>query len=140
MDDGLTAIAGVKLESTAGYAQSIRAVGHQLTADEPPSRGGTDTGPTPYSLLLSAVGACTAITLRMYAERKGWTLGTIEIGMRMLRAKDGRERIDREIRIGAPLTDEQKARLGEIADKTPVTKTVTAGVPIATTVVAATSG
>jgi putative redox protein len=140
MDDGMTLIARVKTESGAGYAQTIRAGGHQLTSDEPSSNGGTDTGPAPYALLLSALGSCTAITLRMYADRKGWALGTIEIGLRMLKSKDGRERIDREIRIGATLTDEQKAKLGEIAGKTPVTRSITAGVPITTTVVVATSG
>jgi putative redox protein len=127
------------MQSSAGYAQAISAGKHQLTADEPESRGGTATGPTPYTLLLSALGACTAITLRMYADRKGWTLGTIEIGLRMLRSKDGRERIEREIRVGGALTEEQKTRLGEIAGKTPVSKSLTAGLPIATTVVAATA-
>jgi len=138
MDDALKLIAGVKMHSGAGYAQAISAGKHQLTSDEPESNGGTGTGPAPYALLLAAVGACTSITLRMYADRKGWTLGTIEVGLRMLKAKDGRERIEREIRVGAPLTEEQRARLGEIADKTPVTRSVTAGVPIATTVIAAT--
>jgi putative redox protein len=138
MDDAMTPIAGVKMHSAAGYAQTISAGKHQLTADEPESNGGTGTGPAPYALLLSALGACTSITLRMYADRKGWTLGTVDVGLRMLKSKDGRERIDREIRIGAPLTDEQRTRLGEIADKTPVTRSITAGVPIATTVVAAT--
>jgi len=140
MDDGMTPIAAVKVESSAGYAQNIRAGSHQLTSDEPPSNGGTGTGPAPYALLLSALGACTAITLRMYADRKGWALGTIDIGLRLLKAKDGRDRIEREIRVGASLSDEQKTKLGEIAGKTPVTKSITAGIPIATTVVAATSG
>ena len=138
MDDAMMPIAGVTMHSSAGYAQTISAGNHQLTADESVSRGGTDTGPAPYALLLSALGACTSITLRMYADRKGWTLGTIEVGLRMLKSKQGGERIEREIRVGAALTGEQKTRLAEIADKTPVTKTVTAGLPIATTVVAAT--
>ena len=138
MDDAMMPIAGVKIHSSAGYAQTISAGKHQLTADESESRGGADTGPAPYALLLSALGACTSITLRMYADRKGWSLGTIEVGLRMLKSKHGDERIEREIRVGAALTEEQKTRLAEIADKTPVTKTVTAGLPIATTVVAAT--
>jgi putative redox protein len=139
MDDAMTPIAWVKMQSSAGYAQSISAGKHHLTADEPESSGGTGTGPAPYALLLSALGACTSITLRMYADRKGWTLNTIEVGLRMLKSKDGRDRIEREIRVSAALTEEQKTRLGEIADKTPVTKSITAGVPIATTVVAATA-
>jgi putative redox protein len=140
MDDVMTPIAGAEVESTAGYAQAIRAGTHHLTADEPASRGGTDTGPTPSAILLSALGACTSITLRMYADRKGWVLGTIQVSLRMLKSKDGHERIEREIRVGANLTGEQQTRLGEIAGKTPVTKTLLAGVPIATTVVAAPPG
>jgi len=135
MEDGMTSIAEVSLESAAGYAQAIHAGHHHLTADEPKSNGGTDTGPAPYALLLSALGACTSITLRMYADRKGWTLGAIDVRLRMLKSHDGRDRIEREIRFGAPLSDEQRARLGEIAGKTPVTRTVSAGAPITTTIV-----
>ena len=135
MEDGMTSIAEVSLECAAGYAQAIQAGHHQLTADEPKSNGGTDTGPAPYALLLSALGACTAITLRMYSDRKGWALGTIDVRLRMLKSRDGREGIEREIRFGAPLSDEQRARLGEIAGKTPVTRTVSAGAPITTTIV-----
>jgi putative redox protein len=138
MDDAMTPIAAVKMQSSSGYAQTISAGKHQLTADEAEASGGTGTGPAPYALLLSALGACTSITLRMYADRKGWTLGTIEVGLRMLKSKAGGERIERQIRFGAALTEEQKTRLAEIADKTPVTRSITAGVPIATTVVAAT--
>ena len=135
MEEGMTAIAEVATECPAGYAQTIRAGSHRLTADEPRSNGGTDTGPAPYALLLSALGACTSITLRMYADRKGWSLGAIDVRLRMLKSKDGRERIEREIRFGATLSDEQRARLGEIAGKTPVTRTVSAGAPITTTMV-----
>jgi putative redox protein len=135
MEDGMTSIAEVSMESAAGYAQAIRAGQHQLTADEPKSNGGSDTGAAPYGLLLSALGACTAITLRMYSDRKGWALGAIDVRLRMLKSKDGRERIEREIRFGATLSDEQRTRLGEIAGKTPVTRTITAGAPITTTIV-----
>jgi putative redox protein len=135
MEDGMTSIAEVSMECAAGYAQAIRAGHHHLTADEPKSNGGTDTGPGPYALLLSGLGACTAITLRMYADRKGWVLGAIDVRLRMLKSRDGHERIEREIRFGAPLSDEQRARLNEIAGKTPVTRTVSAGAPITTTIV-----
>lgn len=135
MEDGMTSIAEVSMECAAGYAQSIRAGQHQLTADEPKSNGGTDTGPAPYALLLSGLGACTAITLRMYADRKGWALGQIHVRLSMLKARDGRERIERVITFGAPLSDDQRARLGEIAGKTPVTRTVSAGAPITTTII-----
>ena len=133
-DDGSKLLAGVTMDSATGFAQAIHAGTHALVADEPPSNGGTGTGPAPYALLLSAVGACTSITLRMYAQRKGWELGEIHAQLKMLRAADGSERIERVLRFGAPLTDEQRARLAEIADKTPVTKTVRAGVMITTTI------
>ena len=110
MEDGMTSIAEVSMECAAGYAQAIQVGAHHLTADEPKSNGGTDTGPGPYALLLSALGACTAITLRMYADRKGWALGEIHVRLSMLKARDGRERIERVITFGAPLSDDQRAR------------------------------
>ena len=128
----MTAIASTTVESETGYAQKIRAAGHELTADEPASAGGTDTGPGPYALLLSALGACTSITLRMYADRKGWKLGTIQIALRHSKTPDGGDHIERDIRLGAPLGDEQRARIADIAEKTPVTKTLKAGATIAT--------
>ena len=70
----MTRIAHTSLDSETGYACVIRAGRHQLTADESTAHGGTDTGPAPYQLLLSALAACTAITLRMVAARKGWEL------------------------------------------------------------------
>ena len=130
--DGL--VARTSLESTTGYAQKIRAGHHGLTADEPTHAGGTDTGPSPYGLVLSGLGACTSITLRMYAERKGWDLGTIQLELRMFKDTEGKERIERTVRLGNPaLTAEQRAKLAEIAEKTPVTRTLRGGVPIATT-------
>ena len=127
-------IAGVTMESAGGFAQTIHAGAHRLAADEPASNGGTNTGPAPYALLLAAVGACTSITLRMYAQRKEWDLGEVHVQLKLLRASDGAERIERTLRFSAALSDEQRARLAEIADKTPVTKTVRAGVAIATTI------
>src|SRR5205823_14722 len=72
-------IAHLIAESGAGYAQKMRAGRHELTADEPRTNGGTDTGPSPYSILLASLGACTSITLRMYAQRKGWELGNVRV-------------------------------------------------------------
>jgi len=130
--DGL--VARTSLESTGGYAQKIRAGHHELTADEPAHSGGTDTGPSPYGLVLSGLGACTSITLRMYAERKGWDLGTIHVELRMFKDSEGKERIERTVRLGnQALTAEQRAKLAEIAEKTPVTRTIRGGTPIATT-------
>jgi putative redox protein len=128
----MAVIASTVVESASGYAQKIESGGHALTADEPAARGGTNTGPSPYGLLLAALGTCTAITLRMYAERKGWELGAVRVALRHLKTAEGGDQIERDLTFGAPLTDEQRARLAEIADKTPVTKTLTAGVSIRT--------
>ena len=124
-------IAHAVARSPSGYAQKIRAGGHELTSDEPTASGGTGTGPAPYNLLLSALGACTSITLRMYGDRKGWTLGEIQIDLSFSRDGDV-ELIERELRFSAPLTEEQRARLLEIAGKTPVTKTLQKGIRIDT--------
>jgi putative redox protein len=132
----MTLIATAFVDSAAGYAQQVHSGQHTLTADEPAGSGGTDTGPAPYTLLLAALGACTSITLRMYAQRKGWTLGEVHVALRMLRSQEEGERIERQIRFSAPLTDEQRARLVEISDKTPVTKTIRTGTPITTTLIA----
>ena len=127
-------IAAAHLDSgSARYAQTIRVGHHTITADERAPQGGGDAGPAPYELLLAALGACTSITLRMYAERKGWELGPVHIDLSFVREGDV-ERIERTIRVAATLTEEQRTRLGEIAEKTPVTKTVKRGTPIATTV------
>jgi putative redox protein len=118
---------------TAPYAQQTRIGHHVVPSDESAARGGGDTGPSPTGLLLAALASCTSITLRMYADRKGWDLGMVHVEVRFFRAGNA-ERIERTIRLGATLAPEQLARLGEIADKTPVTKMVRAGVPIATRV------
>jgi putative redox protein len=129
----MTRIAHVTLDCAAGYATVAHAGHHTLLADEGTAAGGTDTGPSPTAMWLSSLGACTAITLRMYGDRKQWTLGTIHVDCTLV--KDGEAlSIERIIRCSEPLTDEQRARLGEIAEKTPVTKLVKAGTPIATTV------
>ena len=122
----------VTIEGKTGYAQSIHSGQHVWTSDEPASRGGTDTGPNPTALLLSALGACTAITLRMYAERKQWELGVIRVRCAIFPRKDARPRIERELTVASSLTEEQRARLLEIAGKTPVTKIVMDGAEIAT--------
>jgi putative redox protein len=131
----MSVIATAILDSASGYAQKIDAGGHPLTADEAVSHGGTNTGPTPYGLLLSALGACTSITLRMYADRKGWELGRIHVTLKHEKSADGAEQIERELTFGAPLTEEQRARLADIAEKTPVTKTIKAGASIKTRLV-----
>jgi putative redox protein len=117
------------------YAQTINAGRHWLRADEPQSIGGDDSGLTPYQLLSASVGACTSMTIRMYADRKNWLIGRISVRVHheKIHAKDcvecenkeGRvDRIEREIQIEGELTDEQRARLLEIADKCPVHRTL----------------
>lgn len=115
----------------AHYATRIDANGHILQADEPPSNGGANTGPSPYDLLLAALGACTAITLRMYADRKKWPTTSITVDLRYIR-DDGTERIARKLAIEGPLDEAQRARMAEIAERTPVTLTLKKGLAIHT--------
>jgi putative redox protein len=135
MNPGDTLLGTAHLDSGAApYTQTIRAGRHTLTADEPAVLGGGDTGPAPYGLLASALAACTSITLRMYADRKGWTLGAVHVDVTIYREGEA-ERFERTIRLAPELTDEQRAKLAEIAEKTPVTKTIKRGAPIVTRVV-----
>jgi putative redox protein len=129
---GETPAVNVIIEGKSGYAQEIHAGQHRWASDEPTSRGGTDTGPNPSALLLSALGACTAITLRMYAERKKWKLGTIRVRCALFPRKDERPRIERELTFAASLSEEQREKLLEIAGKTPVTKIVMDGAEVTT--------
>ncbi len=115
----------------AAYAVSIEAGSHALASDEPVSRGGRDSGPGPYDLVLAGLAACTVITLRMYAERKGWDLGTIDADLVHTKI-DKRSHIERTLGFSATLTADQLARLAEIAEKTPVTLTLKEGADIAT--------
>jgi putative redox protein len=114
----------------AHYACTVRTGRHSLIADEPKGGGGADAGPSPFGLLLSSLGACTAITLRMYADRKNWPLA--EIGVSLSYRWEGEAaRIERTIRLEG-LEDEQRRRCLEIAEKTPVTRALKGGVAIET--------
>jgi putative redox protein len=114
------------------YAVAIAAGHHRLSADEGPDLGGKDAGPGPYDLLCSALGACTAITLRMYAERKQWPLRAVHVDVSFKRnGKEGT--IVRTLAFEGELDDAQRARLADIAERTPVTLTLKQGLPIATT-------
>jgi putative redox protein len=125
-------LANATVHGESGYAQQVSTSAHNFASDEPVKRGGTNTGPSPFELMLASLGACTAITLRMYSERKQWNLGAIQVALRLL--KDGEDqRIERTIATTGTLDAEQKARLLEIADKTPVTRALASGVPIQTT-------
>lgn len=126
----------VVTETGVGHlAQSIRAGRHSLSAGEPISVGGDDSGPTPYDLLLAALGACTSMTLRLYVERKGWPLEGVRVHLshEKVHAEDcadcetraGKiDRIARHLELTGDLSEEQRAKLLEIADKCPVHRTL----------------
>src|SRR5271163_1130437 len=130
-------------ETGAGtYTQEIRAGHHRLVSDEPRPVG-DDAGPTPYDLLLAALGACTSMTVRMYAERKGWPLERVHVTLRHSRihAKDCADcetsvgfvdQIDRHIELIGDLDDTQRQRLLYVADRCPVHQTLTSEVHITT--------
>ena len=113
---------------TTNYVVAIAAGHHQLIADEPTKLGGQDAGPAPYELLCSALCACTAITLRMYAERKQWLLSVVQVEVHF---KEGA--ITRVLNFEGELNKEQRMRLAEIAERTPVTLTLKQGLSITTT-------
>ncbi|QEN15723.1 OsmC family protein [Mycolicibacterium sp. ELW1] len=127
---------------TGTYTQTITAGKHQLSADEPLPFG-DDAGPTPYDLLLAGLGACTSMTVRMYANKKGWPLERVEVSLRHTRihAEDCAEcetkkgwvsHIDRTITVVGDLDDTQRERLLAIAERCPVHQTLTSEVDIAT--------
>ena len=128
------------------FAQEIFAGSHKLAADEPVSAGGTGSGPGPYEFLLAALGACTSITVTLYARRKGWPLSEVTVWLRHSKVHatdcadcESREaiidQIARNIRFGGPLTTEQRQRLLDIANKSPVHRTLTSKVNIVTRLV-----
>lgn len=108
----------------------IQAGHHPILADEPPGNGGRDAGPAPYDLLLAALGACTAMTLRMYADRKGWRIEALDVDLRIIGTPEARH-IKRTLRIAGP-DAAGRARLAEIAERTPVTLTLKQGIAIKT--------
>ena len=120
---------------SSGFYTEIAAGPHRLVADEPTSVGGTDAGPTPYDLLVASLGACTTMTLRMYADRKGWPLESADVHLKhqKIHARDCREcetesgyvdHIERELELHGPLTPEQRERMLQIADRCPVHRTL----------------
>ena len=109
------------------YQQEIIAGEHRFIGDEPPALGGADAGPAPFDYLLAALGACTSITLRMYAERKGLPLTHVNVELRHDRIEvDGqpRERIQRAIRLSGDLDETQRQRMLEIAARCPIARTL----------------
>jgi uncharacterized OsmC-like protein len=130
----------------AGFAQDITVGRHRLIADEPTSAGGTDTGPDPYGLLLSALGSCTSMTVALYARRKQWPLQAVTVRLRHSKVhaadcaacetKEGMlDHIARDIELAGPLDQEQRARLLAIADRCPVHRTLASEIHIQTRLV-----
>jgi len=129
-----------------GFRTDINAAGHALVADEPLAVGGDDLGPSPYDLLTAALGACTSMTLQLYARHKGWPLeaATVRLVHSKIHASDCADcetregqidRIEREIELTGPLTDAQRAKLLEIADKCPVHRTLEGEIDVETRLV-----
>ena len=127
----------------SGLRQSISVGPHQLLADEPKVAGGNDEGPDPYELLLAALGSCTNMTLRLYAERKGWPLAEVRVVLTHSKnyAKDCvdcerptamLDHIERRITMLGGLSEDQRQRLLAIADLCPVHKTLTSKISIQT--------
>lgn len=125
------------------YAEEIRVGGHRLLADEPSEAGGMDMGPGPYELLLAALGTCTCVTVRMYAERKHWPLEAVHVALThaKVHAEDcvacetevrSLDQIEMEISFTGELSDDQRQRLLAIAGKCPVHRTLTSQVRINT--------
>ncbi len=119
----------------SGFITDIRAEGHRLVADEPVSTGGTGLGPAPYGYLMAGLGACTAMTLRMYSDRKEWPLDAVTVKLNHQKidaadcddcqTKEGKlDQIQREIELTGALDDQQKQRLMQIADRCPVHRTL----------------
>ena len=126
-----------------GFTQKIQVGSHHLIADEPLSFGGTDSGASPYDLILAALGSCTSMTIGLYARKRGWPLEEITVSLRHSKihardcddceTKEGKvDRIWRDIHLTGSLTDEQRAKLMEIADKCPVHQTLTSEINIKT--------
>jgi uncharacterized OsmC-like protein len=127
-----------------GYTTEVMVRHHSLTADEPPKVGGNDFGPSPYELVSAGLGACTAMTLHMYARRKKWPLKEVVVHIDHYKdyatdaahtedAKSKIDHFDRLLEIEGDLDDTQRARLLEIADKCPVHRTLHNAVLVNTT-------
>jgi putative redox protein len=111
--------------ASAGWAHRVETRDHQLVADEPAEQGGEDRGPTPQELLAASLAACTAITIEMYAKRKGWDLGEIEVECEYTQAERGSHTLFKlALRLPSQLSEDQVRRFEMIAAKCPVHRTL----------------
>ncbi len=131
----------VQVKTAAGmpYKQEIKAGQHAFTADAPKELGGGAVGPNPHELMLSALGACTSITIQMYAQRKGWNVKNVSIKLTEESVEDPNNqgkmtKITREIDVEGELTQEQIDSLKAVADKCPIHKLLSAPTQIVTNV------
>jgi putative redox protein len=126
---------------SSGFRTEIAASGHTLVADEPRTLGGTDEGPTPYDYLAASLGACLAMTIRLFASRRGWPLEQVIVRLRHSRVHEtdcedcethdvGIDQFEREVELSGSLTPEQRLGLLRIADRCPVGQTLARGVQI----------
>jgi uncharacterized OsmC-like protein len=135
-------VSDVTVRSISNLQNEVIYDGHRLISDEPVEQGGEDAGPDPYTLLLAALGSCISMTVTLYARRKEWPLQKVTVHLRQNRihVKDCAEcdqtteghvhRIQRSVEIEGDLSDEQRARLQEIAQKCPVHKTLSSRIVI----------
>jgi putative redox protein len=143
MADDATDVTGeavVVAETGLGRLQvEARTASGALLIDEPVSVGGLGSGPNPYDLMSAALGACTAMTLRLYAERKGWPLARVQVSVLHHRASlDARDRFDATISLEGPLDEAQKAQMMLIAERCPVHRTLIRGSDVHATLTAIT--
>lgn len=117
------------------HVQQVVSGHHHLTADEALSAGGSDAGFAPRELLLASLGSCTAVALRKHAAHNDWTLGKITVGVRWSRDPSGGEHIERRLSFTKPLSAAQKTDLLQVAEHTPVTGVLRAGIRIQSSVV-----
>lgn len=123
------------VRSGAGKMRQEISMGkHRVTADVPEADGGEDAGPTPHDLLAASLGACTALTLKIYSARKQWPLQDAEVTVTVDRTPE-LSRFTRSIRLVGPLDDEQKARLLKVSEACPVHKTLSGKIEISTKLV-----
>jgi len=124
-------ISTVIIEETSHglYTQSVKAGRHSMIVDEPENKGGLDQGPAPYDLLLAALGSCTSMTLRMYANRKKWDIRKITVKLTSIKEKTSDQKIidiiTCDITMEGDLDDTQREHLLKIADKCPIHRTLT---------------
>jgi putative redox protein len=132
MDDTERTIVEIGREA---FTTRVQAGGHEVTVDEPGELGGGNRGVSPYGMLLGAIGSCVVITVKMYADRKGWALDGVRAELTHERRSPGDETIRMTLTFKGDLDESQRSRLEVIASKCPVKRTVTGDLTVETKVV-----